>query len=210
MNSWRTHLLTILNLPIYEHSMSYLFRSPLICINNALFQGARPVYILLDESQSVSFFLGLNLRHMDAPRLGVKLALQLPACATATATWDLGCVCDPRHSSERWQILKPLSKARDRIHIFTDISGVHYHWATTGTPFFWFYCSSIVFRIFIFESSFLVYRNTADFFQIFYWGKIYTTNFTILTISQWCCWVSVTTIRLHSCFHPVNPSLYYC
>ena len=33
-------------------------------------------------------FLGPHLQHTEVPRLGVKLELQLPAYATATATWD--------------------------------------------------------------------------------------------------------------------------
>ena len=32
------------------------------------------------------FFLGPHLQHMEVPRLGVKLELQLPAYTTATAT----------------------------------------------------------------------------------------------------------------------------
>ena len=39
-------------------------------------------------------FLGPHLRHMEVPRLGVKLELQLPPYATATATGDLSGVCD--------------------------------------------------------------------------------------------------------------------
>ena len=35
------------------------------------------------------FFLVPQLRHMEVPRLGVKLELQLPAYTTATATQDL-------------------------------------------------------------------------------------------------------------------------
>ena len=53
-------------------------------------------------------------------RLGVKLERQLLACATATAMWDLGRVCDLYHSL--WQqILNPLSEA-----ILMDTSQVHY------------------------------------------------------------------------------------
>ena len=33
-------------------------------------------------------FLGLHLQHMEVPRLGVKLELQLPAYTTATAMQD--------------------------------------------------------------------------------------------------------------------------
>ena len=35
-----------------------------------------------------SFFLGPHLRHMEVPRLGVKLELLLPAYTTATAKPD--------------------------------------------------------------------------------------------------------------------------
>ena len=34
---------------------------------------------------------------MDVPRLGVESELQLPACATATATMDLSWICDLSH-----------------------------------------------------------------------------------------------------------------
>ena len=39
-----------------------------------------------------------------------------------------------QHSSQQCQILNPRSKARDWTLILMDISQVHYHWATTGTP----------------------------------------------------------------------------
>ena len=60
-----------------------------------------------------SAFLGLQPRPMKVPRLGVKLELQLPTYTTATATWDLSHICDLHHSSWQYQILNPLSKARD-------------------------------------------------------------------------------------------------
>ena len=62
------------------------------------------------------FFLGLLSRHMEVPRLWVKLELQLPAYATATAVPDLGHIC----SLCQCQILNPLSKARDQTHLFTN------------------------------------------------------------------------------------------
>ena len=64
------------------------------------------------------------------------MELQLPVYTTATATRDLGLICDPHHSSWQHQILNLLSKARDQTCIFMDTSLVHYHWATTETPFF--------------------------------------------------------------------------
>ena len=51
--------------------------------------------------------------HMEVPRLGVELKLELPAYTTATATQDLRHVCDLHHSSRQHQILNPLSEARD-------------------------------------------------------------------------------------------------
>ena len=47
---------------------------------------------------SFFFFLGLHLQHMDVPRLGVKLELQLLACTTATEMQDLSHICDLRCS----------------------------------------------------------------------------------------------------------------
>ena len=43
-----------------------------------------------------SIFLGPYPWHMEVPRLGVELELQLPAYTTATATPDLSHVCDQR------------------------------------------------------------------------------------------------------------------
>ena len=53
-----------------------------------------------------------HLWHMEVPRLGVMLELQLLAYTTATATQDLSRVCDLHHSSWQCQILNPLSGAR--------------------------------------------------------------------------------------------------
>ena len=60
------------------------------------------------------FFLGPHLGHMEVPRLVVQLELQLLAYTTATGTSDLSLVCDLHHSSQQYQILNPLSEARDR------------------------------------------------------------------------------------------------
>ena len=61
------------------------------------------------------FFLGLLLRHVEVPRLGVEVELQLPAYTTATAMPDLSQMCDLGH-----QILNPLSKARDQTLILLE------------------------------------------------------------------------------------------
>ena len=42
----------------------------------------------------IFLFLGSHLWHMEIPGLGVKLELQLPTYATATAIEDPSCVCD--------------------------------------------------------------------------------------------------------------------
>ena len=66
--------------------------------------------------------------------LGVQSELQLPAYATATAMPDLSRICDLCHSSSQWQILDPLSGARDRTCILMDTSWVHFHQTTGRTP----------------------------------------------------------------------------
>ena len=61
-------------------------------------------------------FLGLHLQHVEVPRLGVELELQLPAYTTVTAMLDLSCVCNLHHHLDHnsWQcwILNPLSEPR--------------------------------------------------------------------------------------------------
>ena len=92
----------------------------------------------------------VSLAHGSPQARGqIKSDLQLPAYTTAIAVPDLSCVWDLHHS---WwqcqilnplsktgdqihiQILNPLSKTRDQTHILMGISWVCYRWATTGTP----------------------------------------------------------------------------
>ena len=86
-------------------------------------------------------FVGPYLRHMEVPKPEVKSVLQLPAYTTATATQDPSLVYYLHHSLQQRQIPDPLSEARDQTCILMDISQVHYHWATIGTPqcqgFYW-------------------------------------------------------------------------
>ena len=58
-------------------------------------------------------FLGPLPLHMEAPRLGVKLELQLLAYSTATAMWDLSHICDLHCSLQQCRIPNPQSEARD-------------------------------------------------------------------------------------------------
>ena len=71
-------------------------------------------------------FLALHLWHMEGPRLGIESELQLPACstATATATQDLGHICNLHTSSQQRHIRNPLSRAVDQTPILMDTSRV--------------------------------------------------------------------------------------
>ena len=79
-------------------------------------------------------FLGPHSQHMEVPKLGVTLELQLPAYATATATRDPSHVCYLHHSSRQCWILSPLSEAGDRTCILMDPSWMCFHCTTMGTP----------------------------------------------------------------------------
>ena len=61
----------------------------------------------------IFFFLGLHSLHMEVPRLGVQLKLQLLAYTTAMATPDPSSIFDLHHSSGQHQILNPLCEVRD-------------------------------------------------------------------------------------------------
>ena len=52
-------------------------------------------------------FLEPHLWHMEVPRLGAKLELQLLAYTTATAMPDPSRVCNLQHNSQQCQILNP-------------------------------------------------------------------------------------------------------
>ena len=69
-------------------------------------------------------FLGPHLRHIEVPRLEVKLELQLPTYTTATPTPDRSLVCNLNPSSRQCQILNLLSEVRDGNHILMDTSRV--------------------------------------------------------------------------------------
>ena len=58
---------------------------------------------------------------MEVPRLGVQSELQLPGYTTATATRDPSGLCDLHHSSWQRRILDPLSEARHRTLVLSQI-----------------------------------------------------------------------------------------
>ena len=95
-------------------------------------------YIYLISFYFIFCFLGLHLRHMEVPRLGVESELQLPGYTTATATTtamqDLSCVCGLHDGSWQHQILNPLSEASNQTHILMDTSHVRLCCTTMGTP----------------------------------------------------------------------------
>ena len=68
-------------------------------------------------------FSGMHPWHMEVPRLGVKLELQLQAYTTAIAAPDPSRICD-LHSSQQCWILNPLSEARVQTHILIYTSWV--------------------------------------------------------------------------------------
>ena len=73
-------------------------------------------------------FSGPQPQHMEVPRRGVKLELQMLAYTTATAMQDPSLVCDLHHSSQLYRILNALIEARiDRMCILMDTSRVCYH-----------------------------------------------------------------------------------
>ena len=83
------------------------------------------------------FFLGPHPQHMEG--LGTESELQLPTYTTATATWDLGRICDLHCSSRQSQISDPLTRARDRTRILMDTRQICSYCATMGTLFFFFF-----------------------------------------------------------------------
>ena len=78
-------------------------------------------------------FLGPHLWHVEIPKRGVELELQLLAYTTATATWYLSFIYDQHHSSQQCQIPNPPEQGRDQTHILIDTSWSHLHCAMMGT-----------------------------------------------------------------------------
>ena len=70
----------------------------------------------------------------------------------------------PTHSSQQCQIHNPLVKARGWTLVLMDTSQVHYHWATTGTPFFLFLLNYSWFTILCW---FQVFIKVIPFFRFF-------------------------------------------
>ena len=70
----------------------------------------------------ISFFKQLHLWHMEVPRQGVKLELQLLAYAIAMQA--LSCIYNLHHSLQQRWILNPLSMSRDQpLNLTETVSG---------------------------------------------------------------------------------------
>ena len=85
----------------------------------------KKAYMKSDHSFIFICLLQSHLWHMEVPRLGVKLELQLLAYTTATNPPDPSRVCHLHHSSWQCQILKLLSETKDQTCILMDTGWVH-------------------------------------------------------------------------------------
>ena len=94
-----------------------------------------------------SCLLGLNPRHMEVLRSGVKSELPLLAYPTATATQDLIWACNIHHSSLQCQIADPLNQDRDWTHILMDTIRICFHCTTMGTPLLVLSCFRVLPRV---------------------------------------------------------------
>ena len=98
-------------------------------------------------------FSGPHLWHMEIPRLGVQLELQLPAYTTATATPDPSHVCNLHHSSRQLWLLNPLGEARDWTCNLTTPRRIHFRCAMMGNLEVFFKC----FLLFLFSGALCLY-----------------------------------------------------
>ena len=123
--------------------MTFLWRMQIFCFLNhsAFFFFYLFIYLFI-------YILGLRFWHMEIPRLGVESELQLLTYTTATSMWGPSHVGDLRHGSQQHRIPNPLNEVRDETGILMDTSRIHCHWATTGTPA-WFFCF-VLFCFFLF------------------------------------------------------------
>ena len=90
----------------------------------------------------MSFCLsGPHQWRMEVPRLGVKSELQPPAYARTTETWDLSHICNLHHTTAHGNARSVTHWARPGIEPMSSwmLVGFINHWATMGTPYFFFY-----------------------------------------------------------------------
>ena len=104
---------------LFIHSSAHSFSKYLICVKLPEWV----IFVWLFVFLFFFFFLG-PLWHMEVPRIGVELELQLLTYAPTAAMWDLSCIGDLYYRLQQWQILNPLSEARDQTCILMDTSWV--------------------------------------------------------------------------------------
>ena len=93
-----------------------------------------PLFLILYSF--IFIILELHPWHMEVPRLGVELELQLGAYTTATAPRDPSRVCDLHHSSRQRWISNPVSEVGDGTHTHMDTSQVCYRQTQREHPSF--------------------------------------------------------------------------
>ena len=124
----RSHCYSQTDLIVTLHFVA-LFSHPSYTFSSMIFSFLNILILLIFFS-----FLGLYPQHMELPRLGVQLELQLLVCTVATGTPDPIRICNLHHNSWHRQILNPLSKARDQTCVLRDTSQIRFHWAMMQTP----------------------------------------------------------------------------
>ena len=72
-------------------------------------------------------FIGPHPWHMEVPRPEVELELEPLAYTTATATPDGSHVFNLHHSSQKCQIINPLSEARDQTCVLIGTSQIRFY-----------------------------------------------------------------------------------
>ena len=80
---------------------------------------------------------------------------------------DQSCICDLHHSS--WQLLNPLSKARDRTRILMDASQIHFCWVTFLRVWMFPKCLDHIFPI---VSCTELFQKIHTFTQPIIWGLL--------------------------------------
>ena len=84
------------------------------------------------HSPTYFFFLGPHPWHLEVPRRGAELELQLLNYTTATATQDPRRFCE-LYNSQQCRILNPASEAMDQTRILMGTTQVHFHCITFVT-----------------------------------------------------------------------------
>ena len=82
------------------------------------------------------FFLGYTLGIWKFPGLGSNwnYRYQPTQLYHSHSNPDLSCICNLYHGSQQCLIINPLSEVRDRTLVLMATTWVHYHGATTWTP----------------------------------------------------------------------------